>query len=318
MLGSLLELTREAMVNEPSQSVSSELMTLAQEKNFDEVLARFRDYPPEEVLRVADWLREEDIYNVAIELYQWLLDREESAAAHFGIGQCYGKIYEYGTALGHLDKAFEQDPDRSEGASYYAYILERHERMDDADHWYRQALDGAESDDLWARSHYAWFLEKWGRTDDACAAYEDVLKRNPSYTWAVKRYALLLHELGKSDRARTLLRDAVERAPQNRFAALNYLEFLLLTDDDRYVEFRASLEPTDAPDWYPVVIELYDYYREHLLPSSQDPARLVAFKASADALTDSVHRDFDDLTALLSERGGDVETWRQMIQALLK
>src|ERR1700757_4318533 len=101
------------MVNEPGQSATSELMTLAQEKQFDEVLARFRDYPPDEVLRVADWLREDDIYNVAIDLYQWLLDRDESAAAHFGIGQCYGKIYDYGKALDHLDKAFESDPERS-------------------------------------------------------------------------------------------------------------------------------------------------------------------------------------------------------------
>jgi tetratricopeptide (TPR) repeat protein len=305
-------------VTEPTQAQTTELMRLAREKQFDEVLARFRESSPDEALAVADWLREDDIYNVAIELYAWLLDVQESPAVHFGIGQCYGKIYEYDKALGHLDQAFEQDQQRSEGASYYAYILERHERMEDADRWYRQALDGAETDDLWARSHYAWFLEKWGKTDDACRAYDDVLERNPAYTWAVKRYALLLLALGDHDRAKALMRQAIETAPGNRFAALNFLEFLLLTDDPDYAEFRASLDLGEGPPWYPVVVELYDYYRDCLLASRPDPERRKAFDASAAALKDSVHRDFDDLTAKLDERGGDVGAWREMIGRLLK
>jgi tetratricopeptide (TPR) repeat protein len=296
----------------------TDLMSLAQSKDFDGVLASFREHSDEEILAAADWLREEDIYNVAIALYEHLLEQGESAAAHFGIGQCYGKIYDYDAALEHLDNAFAQDFDRSEGASYYAYILERHERMEDADRWYRRALAGVEADDLWARSHYAWFLEKWGKTDEACAAYEDTLERNPNYTWASKRYAVLLHRLGKEDEARALLRDAVERAPENKFAALNYLEFLLLTEDDEYAAFRATMDPTDGPDWYPVVIDLFDYYRDHLLTSQPDPDKLAAFEAQAAALKDSVHRDFDDLAALLAQRGGDVDEWKRLIQLLLK
>ena len=263
-------------------------------------------------------LREDDIYNVAIELYEWLLDQGDSAEAHFGIGQCYGKIYDYDRALSHLDRAFAGDPERSAGASYYAYILERHERMDDADRWYRQALAGAETDDLWARSHYAWFLEKWGRTDDACRAYEDVLERNPSYTWASKRYGMLLHRLGEQGQAQALLHGAVERDPENLYATLNYLEFLLLTEDDDYVAFRESLDPIGGPPWYPVVVELFDLYRDHLLPGRPDPARLAAWEEAAQAQPDSVHRDFDDLTALLDKRNGDVATWRRLIQLLLK
>jgi len=295
------------------------LQELAETKDFDAVLAEYRDRPPSEVLAAADHLREDDIYNVAIELYRWLLEREETAGAHFGIGQCHGKIYDYDTALEHLDRAFELDPGRSDGASYYAYILERHGRMDDADTWYRRALEGAEADDLWARSHYAWFLEKWNRHEDAARAYEDVLERNPSYTWASKRYALLLHRQGGDEAARRLLRESVEQAPGNRFAALNYLEYLLLTrSDDEYTAFRSTLDPSDGPAWYPVVIDLFDYYREHLLPNLPDPARLARWEGDAAALKDSVHRDFDDLTELLAEHGGDVETWRHMIQLLLK
>jgi tetratricopeptide (TPR) repeat protein len=307
-----------AAMNASADSADRNLMEVAQARDFDEVVGIFRDYPPGEVLAVADWLREDDIYNVAIELYRWLLEVEESPDVHFGIGQCYGKIYDYEAALGHLDIAFSEDPERSVGASYYAYILERHERMEEADAMYRRALGGAEADDLWARSHYAWFLEKWGRNEDACRAFEDVLERNPSYTWAVKRYALLLLALGERERARMLVHDAAERAPANRFAALNYLEFLLLTEDDRYEPFRASLDGSEGPAWYPVLLAMYDYYRDHLLTSRPDEARLGEFVVAAEALNESVHRDFDDLTAMLSGRGGDVDTWRRMIGLLLK
>jgi tetratricopeptide (TPR) repeat protein len=304
-----------------SSSVSpadSDLMRLAQEKAFEDVLAAFKERPPGEVLAVADWLREDDIYNVAIELYAWLLEVDPSAAAEFGIGQCYGKIYDYDKSLAHLDRAFEGDPERSDGASYYAYILERHERMEDADRWYRQALAGAEADDLWARSHYAWFLEKWGRDDDACNAFADVLERNPMYTWASKRYALLVERLGRHDDALAVIRAPMEQAPANKFAALNYLEFLLISDDPGYADFRASLDTAGAPAWYPVVVDLYDYYRDNLLPGNPDPERLEAIETAAGALKDSVHRDFDDLTAKLTAAGGDVDTWKREIQLLLK
>jgi tetratricopeptide (TPR) repeat protein len=305
-------------MSDPTTAAEGELMVLARERAFDEVVARYRDFPRDEVLVVADWLREEDIYNVAIELYQWLLEADESANAHFGIGQCYGKIYDYGAALTHLDRAFGEDPQRSEGASYYAYILERHQRMEDADRWYQKALSGAESDDLWARSHYAWFLEKWGKHEEGCRAYEDVLARNPGYTWAVKRYALLLRRLGENERAKSLVREAAERTPENRFAALNYLEFLLLSGDEEYAAFRASLEGAEGPSWYPVMLDLFDYYGGCLLTSRADPPRLAALESEIGALNESVHRDFDDLTNLLVERGGDVDTWRRLIQSLLK
>jgi tetratricopeptide (TPR) repeat protein len=305
-------------MSDRTTAAENELMTLARERAFDEVVARYRDFAPGEVLNVADWLREEDIYNVAIELYRWLLEVDESANAHFGIGQCYGKIYDYDAALTHLDTAFRDDPERSEGASYYAYILERHRRMDDADRWYQNALGGAECDDLWARSHYAWFLEKWGKHEQASRAYEDVLARNPAYTWAVKRYALLLRQLGENERAKSLVSEAVERTPQNRFAALNYLEFLLLTEDEEYAPFRASLEGAEGPPWYPVMLDLFDYYRDCLLTSREDPPRLAALEDAIGKLNESVHRDFDDLTNLLRERGGDVDTWRRLVQSLLK
>src|SRR5436305_660388 len=83
----------------------------------------------------------------------------------------------------------------------------------------------------------AGFRDHWGRTDEACRAYDDVLERNAAHTWTIKRYALLLHRLGEEERARRLLRDAAERGGGNRFAALNYLEYLLIADDDGYAPF---------------------------------------------------------------------------------
>lgn len=299
--------------------MTTDLMAAAEQQDYEAVLAAYATRPAAEVAEVADHLREADIYNVAIELYRWLLDREESALAHFGLGQCHGKIYDYDAALEHLGRAFQLDPDRSEGASYYAYILERQGRMDEAAHWYRRALDGAESDDLWARSHHAWFLEKWDRLDEAHAAYADVLARNPAYTWAVKRWALLLRRLGRRDEAEALVEGAVEQHPQNLFARLNLLEYRLLDEDDAgYEAVRATIEPGAGPPWFPVVVDLFDLTREQLLPGKVDSDAVARWEAAAAGLKDSVHRDFDDLTALLEQRGGEVQTWRRLVQALLK
>ena len=177
-------------------------MRLAQERQFDEVLAQFRSSPPDEVLAVADWLREEDIYNVAIELYTWLLDVDQSAAAQFGMGQCYGKIYEYDKALDHLDLAFARirsaarepatTPTSSSATSAWmtriAGIAKRWRARSEKTCGHARTTRGS------------WRSGEDGRR--RCAAYEDVLERNPAYTWAVKRYAMLLLAIGERDRAR--------------------------------------------------------------------------------------------------------------------
>jgi tetratricopeptide (TPR) repeat protein len=297
--------------------LSTSLLEMAEAKDFEGVLATYRDRPAEEVMVVADRLREDDIYTVAIALYGWLLNRDETAAAHFGTGQCHGKVYDYATAAEHLGRAFELDPERTEGASYYAYILERLGRLDEAAPWYDRAIAGADADDLWALSHRAWFLEKWGRPEEAVAAFRDVLTRNPAYTWASKRFSLLLRSLGRREEAEEVIAGPVASNPANRFARLNLLEYRLLDEDGPgYEEIRATLTP--GPPWHEVVVELFDLYRDVLLPGGTDPARLAAWEASAEALTDSVHRDFDDLTALLAARSGDVDEWKRLIQLLLK
>ncbi len=294
-------------------------MDLAKGRDFEGVRGAYVSCSVAEVGEVADYLREADIYHVAIELYTWLLSRQETGEAHFGIGQCHGKVYDYDTAVIHLGRAFELDAGRSEGASYYAYILERLGRLDEAAPWYERALAGADSEDLWARSHHAWFLEKWSKPDEAIAAFQDVLERNPGYTWAVKRYALLLRGLGRDTDAEVVIAGAVERDPASLFARLNLLEYRLIAEDGAgYVQVRGTVVPTAGPPWHAVVVELFDLCREVLLPRALDVDRIASWEASAQALTDSVHRDFDDLTDLLSARGADVATWRRLIGLLLK
>ncbi len=275
----------------------------------------------EEVLATADRLRQESAYRLAIELYRWLLARAESERAHFGLGQSYGKAGDHGRALTHLERAFALRPERDSGAGYLAYVLERHGRLREAGEWYERALGGAESEDLWVRSHHAWFLEKCHREEDALLAYEDVLERNPRHTWTIKRYALMLRRLGEEQRARVLLEDAVLRAPENPFPAANLLEYLLLVESPEYNGFRASLVGESGPErppWFAFLLDLFDLYRDHLLPGHTDDERLIRVRSAADALPATLHRDFDDLTALLEERGGDVEAWRDLLRRLVK
>lgn len=283
------------------------------------VLRGYRERPDGEVLSAADSLREDDQYSAATELYRWLLARQETSHAHFGLGQCHGKTYAYTGAAVHLARAFELDPDRTQGATYYAYVLERLGRLDEAAGWYERGLAGADADDLWARSHHAWFLEKWGRPDDALAAFRGVLDSEPGYTWAVKRCALLLRSLGRREEAEAVVAGAVERAPQSLFARLNLLEYRLVDEDDPgYEAVRATVTPSAGPPWHAVVVELFDLCREVLLPGRADPERLARWEEAAAALTDSVHRDFDDLTALVAARGGDRATWERLVRLLLK
>jgi tetratricopeptide (TPR) repeat protein len=299
-------------------TASKSLLELAKARDFAAVRARYGGADPATVTEVAEYLREADLYQLAIELYRHLLRSGESALLHFGIGQCHGKIYEFDQALHHLQRAFTLEPDRVAGAEYYAYILERHARYAEAEPWYQRALGGPAGEDLWTRSHYAWFLEKAGRVDDAISWYQDVLRRNPGYTWAVKRLALLTLRRGDPERATAMMRDALERFPTSPFAKLNYLEYLTLREDPAAATFRSTLDAGELAPPFRALLDLLDIYRELLLPRRTDPTRTAAFEKVAAGLTDSVHRDVDDLTELLAARGGDIAEWQRLIKLLLK
>lgn len=300
------------------EHVSDDLMEAARSGDYERLLAEAETRPAPVVEEVADHLREADVYHVARQLYERLLSRSgESARLRFAIGQCHGKAYDYAAALEHLDRAFELDPQRIEGASYYAYILERHERMDDAERWYQRAIDAGD-DDLWTLSHHAWFLEKAGRPDDAEAAFRDVLDRNPAYTWAIKRLALLLAAQGRSDEADELLANAVSDLGGNPFVVLNRLEFLLVQErTEDYARERAGLADDELALPVQITLALFDLVTGWLSEARWNPEGVARLHALTSRLTDSVHRDVDDLTALLERRGADLGEWNALVGRLL-
>jgi len=292
------------------------LKTLAGARRFEEVRTSYREAEPAAVAETADLLRELGRYRLATDLYRHLLALGESSDLHYGLGESFGKMYRYGDALAHLERAFALAPARTAGSAYYAYILERGGRLAEAEHYYRRAL--AESPtDPWVLSHYAHYLHKCGDAEQAAQTYQQVLARYPAYTWAVKRYALLMLERGEPLAAAALM--AQSTVGGNPFARLNYLEYLLLVgEEEAYRSFRAGIDATRLSTPCQVILELFDYAREVLLVGASDPERLTAWKARVANLDETIHRDFDDLEARIAHRGGNLDEWRSLVDALVK
>jgi tetratricopeptide (TPR) repeat protein len=298
---------------------STSLLEMAHTKAFDTILNVYQEHSIEAIVEVADFLRHQDTFNIALPLYQYLLQQQETADFYYGIGQCYGKAYQYEIALTYLKKAFELQNDRLEGANYYAYILERNLLMDQAEHWYQKALSTDYANDLWTLSHYAYFLEKNHKAALAEQAYQAVLNRNPNYTWATKRYALFLLKQNQLERSLQLMQTAIEQYPNNPFVQLNYLEYLIIREDA--IAYEAHLQSLDYPNLvlpFQVLIDLFGYFQRYLLQKTANLEKLVAYQKKAQSLKETIHRDFDDLNQLLAENNGDLATWQQMTQLLVK
>jgi Flp pilus assembly protein TadD len=297
--------------------VGSTLDDLARQKRYDDVLRAFREHDDADIARVADLLREEDAYRAAIPLYAHRLEQGDDADAHFGLGQCAGKLYDYERALSHLRKAFASG--RTDGANYYAYILERNGLTEEAEAWYDKALAAGYGDDLWTLSHRAAFLEKCGRAEQAEAAYRDVLERNAGYTWAVKRYALFLLRQGRAEESRALMDATAQRMPASPYVKMNELEYRILRGGgEEYETFRAQLDYEALPPELQVLVDLFDYVERDLRHGRSDAGKVRALEERAATLTDSVHRDIDDLTELLAACGADLQEWQRLVDLLLK
>ena len=298
---------------------STTLMELVDAKEHHTILNVYQDYSIDAIAQVAEVLRDRDFYNIALPLYQYLLQRQEMADYYYGIGQCYGKAYDCKTSLTYLQQAFELQPDRTEGTNYYAYILEKNLFMDQAEQWYQRALNDVYADDLWTLSHYAYFLEKNHKLDAAEHAYQDVLQRNSTYTWAMKRYALLMLKRNQPNRALDFMKTAIAQYPKNPFVQLNYLEYLIISGEGAHYE--AHLRSLNYPQLvlpFQTLIDLFDYFWRYLLQQRSNPETLAAYHAKVATLKDSIHRDFDDLNELLVAHNGDLTTWQQMTHLLVK
>lgn len=298
---------------------NSTLIELAQSKEYDKILNIYQQQPVEAVAKAADFLRGQDVYNVAITLYRYLLEQKESSDYHYGIGQCYGKIYNYKISLNHLKQAFDSQENRTEGTNYYAYILERSLFMDQAYEWYQKALKSGYDDDLWTLSHYAYFLEKYDKKEEAQKVYEDVLKKNPAYTWAVKRYAIFLLKENDAQQSMQLMLSALEEFPNNPFVKLNYLEYLIIREmSDEYEQYFQSLDYEHSPLPFQVLTDLFDYFWRYLIQGRADATKVKAYEEKVKGLEDSIHRDFDDLNEILVSKNGDMTEWKRLSNLLFK
>ena len=298
---------------------STTLMELVDAKEHHTILNVYQDYAIDTIAQAAEVLRDRDFYNIALPLYQYLLQRQEMADYYYGIGQCYGKAYDCETSLTYQQLAFELQPNRSEGTNYYAYILEKNLLMDQAEKWYQKALNNGYADDLWTLSHYAYFLEKNHQLDAAEHTYQDVLQRNPTYTWAIKRYALLMLKQNQPDRSLDCMKTAIEQYPKNPVVQLNYLEYLIICGDG--AAYETHLRSLNYPQLvlpFQTLIDLFDYFRQYLLQQCSNPEKLAAYHTKVATLKDSIHRDFDDLNELLIANHGDLATWQHMTHLLVK
>jgi tetratricopeptide (TPR) repeat protein len=296
---------------------NNKLLELARDQEYQEVLNNFQNYSLTKVVEVADFLREEDIYQVAMSLYRYLLRQQEVSDYHYGIGQCHGKIYNYNLALWHLEKAFALESKRS-GANYYAYILERNFQIDRAKKWYQEALKNGYDRDLWTLSHYAYFLEKNNQQILAQSYYEEVLQFNPAYTWAIKRYAIFLLNDGQWQKSLELMQNALQNFPKNPFVKLNYLEYLIICNMGKeYEAYLASIDYDNAPFPFQVLVDLFDYFWQYLLRGESDLEKVQTFEQKVSQLKDSIHRDFDDLNQILANNNGDQNEWQRLIAFLL-
>jgi tetratricopeptide (TPR) repeat protein len=295
----------------------NQLLELAEHRKFESILNVYQEYSLEEVAEVASFLREKAFYKVAMPLYTHLLERNEASDYHFGIGQCYGKSYNYSLSLWHLEKAFSFKKVRS-GANYYAYILEKNYQNDRASEWYEKALKDEYGSDLWTLSHYAYFLEKDNQKNKAKEYYEQVLRLNPAYTWAIKRYALFLLNEKQTQQSLELMQAALEKFPQNLFVKLNCLEYLIICGmDSQYELYLSSLNYDSAPLPFQILIDLLDYFWRYLLKSQSNPEKIKLYELKTSQLKDGIHRDFDDLNRMLADKNGDLTQWVQLIQLLI-
>lgn len=295
----------------------NKLLQLAEDKKFKEVLDKHQQYSLEDIAEAANFLREKDFYKTAIPLYSSLLEINQASDYHFGIGQCYGKSYNYSLSMWHLEKAFSLKEMRT-GANYYAYILEKNYQNDQANEWYEKALKNGDSCDLWTLSHYAYFLEKDKQKDKAKEYYEQVLRLDPAYTWAIKRYALFLLNEKQTQQSLEVMETALEKFPKNLFVKLNYLEYLIIRGMDRQYElYLDSLDYDSAPLPFQVLIDLLDYFWRYLLRGQSNVEKTKLYELKTSKLKNSVHRDFDDFNQMLSGKNGDLTEWMRLVQLLI-
>ncbi|MBD3216484.1 MAG: hypothetical protein GF311_27975 [Candidatus Lokiarchaeota archaeon] len=204
-------------------------------------------------------------------------------------------------------------------AGYYAYILEKNGRLDDACAQYRHALSTREHDSLWTQSHFAYCLEKAERFDEAERAYRAVLDRSPAYTWAVKRLACFLLRRSRHRESLALHRETLSRYPDNMYAHVNFLEYCLYWRSERsFQRHVAAMVGLSIPPKMEVVIALLRYFGFYLMYGRTEVAKRNACIRQCGNIDTTIHRDFDELDEMVAADKSCSLEWEQLKACLIK
>ena len=135
----------------------------------------------------------------------------------FGVGYTYREMGRAQDALGELETAIEQAPDRDEFRRLHALTLADLGRFDDAEKELRELID-RNSDDLSYRFSLGAVYEKARRFDDGVKLMKDVLKRDPDNSDAHNYIGYTYADQGvRLDEAEADLNKAIAKKPGDPF-----------------------------------------------------------------------------------------------------
>lgn len=195
---------------------------------FDEIKDQVEDPSTEFKRHHAQCLQERLRYDESMALLSDILagDADDTEALLIRTF-CHGKQNKHAEAIADYERILELDGSFSKQIGYYAYLLERTGRLEDADQYYLKGLE-AHPDDLWYLGHYAFYLHKVKRYDESADYFERTIAKNTKNTWAIKRYAYLKRDKDGLDAASAYYDQLIGDEPDNVNHYLNYAELLIL------------------------------------------------------------------------------------------
>lgn len=273
-----------------------------------------------DLVRSADVLRARGYYRVPCALYTRALELEESEAARTGLGVSLGKLSRFVEARAALAPVFSARTAYHDQTAYWAYVLERSHEYESALAAYDLAIASVVAPDPWTLGHRAYCLEKMGRGDEAVDAYRAALAAFPEDTWSRKRFALFLGSRDDEHLGRKVLVSGCLFVKSQVLSLMNLLEFAVLKADTSLAREAAEQVRShpEARDAHRVLVDVILWAGSSKLGNAIDPIDGSTLLARVEALEVPVHRDFDDLSAVVRASGGDVERWTAITQAFVK
>jgi tetratricopeptide (TPR) repeat protein len=134
------------------------------------------------LLNLGDIARRQKNWNKAETAYQQVISlAPQNAAAHIGLGWVY---YERGDgatpAMHEFEQAIQKDPLQGEGYFAMAQILTKEQQYEEAEQWYKQALQQSPDNRQW-QLYRANNLREANQLDTAIALYKTLLSSYPDW-----------------------------------------------------------------------------------------------------------------------------------------